>query len=106
MSGSQTFTTQNTIKMYATTWCGDCRMAKRWFDAHAILYEYIDIERDERAAAEVLLLNRGMRSVPTIVFPDGSILVEPSARELAAKCSLDPPPTLGQRIRSLLQGVG
>jgi mycoredoxin len=79
MPESQAFTGQNTIKMYATTWCGDCRMAKRWFDAHGIPYDYINIETDERAAAEVLRINRGMRSVPTIVFPDGSILVEPSA---------------------------
>ncbi|HCJ35459.1 MAG TPA: hypothetical protein DHV65_14340, partial [Ktedonobacter sp.] len=27
--------------MYATRWCGDCRMAKRWFDSHSIPYEYI-----------------------------------------------------------------
>ena len=73
------------IKMYATTWCGDCRMAKRWFDQHDISYDYINIEHDDQAAAYVLQINRGMRSVPTIVFPDGSVLVEPSQRELAAK---------------------
>lgn len=75
------------IKMYATTWCGDCRMAKRWFDARGISYEYINIEEDDDAAEYVLKINRGMRSVPTIVFPDGSVLVEPSPRELAAKFS-------------------
>lgn len=75
------------IKMYATTWCGDCRMARRWFDAHGISYEWINIEDDDEAAAYVLKINRGFRSVPTIVFPDGSILVEPSPRELAAKFS-------------------
>ena len=73
------------IKMYATTWCGDCRMAKRWFDAHGIPYEYINIEEDDAAADYVVQVNRGKRSVPTIVFPDGSVLVEPSPRELAAK---------------------
>jgi mycoredoxin len=101
MSGSQAFTGQHKIKMYTTTWCGDCHMAKRWFDAHGIPYDYINIERDERAAAEVLRINRGMRSVPTIVFPDGSILVEPSARELAAKCLQELPPSLGERLKSL-----
>ncbi len=75
------------IKMYATTWCGDCRMAKRWFDAHGISYEYINIEEDDDAADYVVQVNRGKRSVPTIVFPDGSVLVEPSPRELAAKFS-------------------
>ena len=71
--------------MYATTWCGDCRMAKRWFDQHNVSYDYINIEEDEAAATYVMQVNGGRRSVPTIVFPDGSVLVEPSARELAAK---------------------
>ena len=84
-TSSQSATNQETIKMYATTWCGDCRMAKRWFDAHGIPYEYINIEEDNTAAEYVVRVNRGRRSVPTIVFPDGSVLVEPSARELAAK---------------------
>ena len=75
------------IKMYATTWCGDCRMAKRWFDQRGVPYEYINIEEDDEAAAYVVKVNRGYRTVPTIVFPDGSILVEPSPRELAAKFS-------------------
>ncbi len=81
-------TTAEKIKMYATTWCGDCRMAKRWFDTHGIDYEYINIEEDESAADYVVKINRGSRSVPTIVFPDGSVLVEPSARDLAAKFTL------------------
>ncbi len=99
------FTEQKPIKMYATPGCGDCRMASRWFDSHGIPYEYINIAEDEDAAAYVVRVNGGMRSVPTIVFPDGSILVEPNTRQLAAKFSLDPPPTLGQRIRGLLRGV-
>ena len=78
---------QSVIKMYATTWCGDCRMAKRWFDLRGIPYVYINIEEDDDAAEYVMQVNRGMRSVPTIIFPDGSVLVEPSPRQLAAKFS-------------------
>lgn len=81
-------TNKQTIKIYATTWCGDCRMAKRWFDSHDISYEYINIEEDEQAAEYVTRVNRGYQSVPTIVFPDGTILVEPSTRELASKFSV------------------
>lgn len=81
----QTPQTAEKVKMYATTWCGDCRFAKRWLDAHGISYEYINIEEDESAAEIVIRVNKGARSVPTIVFPDGSVLVEPTARELAAK---------------------
>jgi mycoredoxin len=60
-------------------------MAKRWFDTRGIDYQSINIEEDEKAAAYVRRVNRGYKSVPTIVFPDGSILVEPSPRELASK---------------------
>jgi len=62
-------------------------MAKRWFESRGIPYEYINIEEDELAAAYVSRVNGGMYSVTIIVFPDGSILVEPSPRELAAKFS-------------------
>lgn len=76
---------EKTIRMYSTPWCSDCYSAKRWFAAHNIAYENIDIEQDEQAAAYVLQVNNGQRTVPTIVFPDGSVLVEPNARDLAAK---------------------
>jgi mycoredoxin len=102
---SQSAKKQAFIKMYATPGCGDCRMAKRWFDSHGIPYEYINIAEDENAAVYVVRVNKGMRSVPTIVFPDGSILVEPSVRELAAKFSLDPPPTLRERVKGLYEGM-
>ncbi|HLG63814.1 MAG TPA: mycoredoxin [Ktedonosporobacter sp.] len=80
--------TAEKIKMYATAWCGDCRFAKRWLDSHGIPYEYINIEEDESAAELVVRVNKGAKSVPTIIFPDGSVLVEPTARELAAKFSV------------------
>ncbi len=73
------------VTMYVTTWCGDCRMAKRWFDSHGISYDAINIEENEEAAEYVVRINHGLQSVPTIVCPDGTILVEPSARELAQK---------------------
>ena len=80
-----TSNTEKKIVMYATTWCGDCRFAKRWFDSHGIAYDYINIEHDPAAAEYVTKLNGGHQSVPTIVFPDGSILVEPNGQQLAEK---------------------
>ena len=77
--------TQNKITVYSTNWCPDCRMAKRWLDAHGIAYDEINIEEDDAAAEYVVRVNGGMRRVPTIVFPDGSVLVEPRASELAQK---------------------
>lgn len=72
------------LKVYSTTWCGDCRRSKRWLDEHNIPYENIDIERDPVAAEYVVKVNNGFQAVPTILFPDGSVLVEPSNAALAA----------------------
>lgn len=77
------------ITVYATTWCGDCRFARRWLDAHGIAYDYVNIEENEQAAKYVAQVNNGARSVPTIIFPDGSILVEPNARQLTTKFQLN-----------------
>lgn len=73
------------IVMYSTRWCGDCRRAKRVFAAQGVSYTEIDIDRDEDAAERVAQINHGLRSVPTILFPDGSTLVEPSTAALEAK---------------------
>ncbi len=73
------------ITVYGTTWCGDCKRAVRVLDQHSWPYKYIDIERDESARAYVEQVNRGNQSVPTILFPDGSVMVEPSSSALAQK---------------------
>src|SRR5262249_44719487 len=77
------------ILMYSTTWCGDCRRAKRVFAALGVDCTEINVEENEAAAALVMQLNDGMRSVPTILFPDGSMLVEPSSAELEAKLATE-----------------
>ena len=73
------------IMVYGTTWCGDCHMATRLLDQQGVAYQWIDIDSDEQARRYVMEVNDGKRTIPTIVFQDGSILVEPSAVELAAK---------------------
>jgi glutaredoxin-like protein len=73
------------ITVYSTAWCPDCKRAKKFLGEHQIEYDDIDIDRHPEAVDIVKQLNHGMRSVPTIVFPDGSILVEPSASQLAEK---------------------
>jgi mycoredoxin len=71
--------------MYSTTWCGDCRRAKRVFDALGVSFVEINIEEDADAEALVEQINAGMHSVPTILFPDGTVLVEPAYGQLEAK---------------------
>lgn len=73
------------IIVYGTTWCGDTRRARRFLDEHKISYQWIDIDQDLEARKKVETINHGYRSVPTILFPDDSMLVEPSNRQLAEK---------------------
>ena len=70
------------IIIYGTDWCWDCRRARRFFDRLGIPYQWINIDQDREGEQFVLETNRGNRSVPTILLPGGSILVEPSNREL------------------------
>lgn len=77
--------TTSTIKVYGTTWCGDCKRAVRVLNERKAAYDYINIEQDEAALAYVVQVNNGSHSVPTILFPDGSVMVEPSSAALAAK---------------------
>jgi thioredoxin reductase (NADPH) len=76
------------IVVYSTVWCPDCKRAKRFFGEQRIPYVNTDIEHDPDAMAFVERVNHGLRSIPTIVFPDGSILVEPTNMQLAAKLEL------------------
>lgn len=76
------------IKIYATSWCGASRRARNLFIDNHIEYEWIDIEENPEAAKFVESVNRGYRSVPTIVFPDGTILTEPSTAELMTRLGL------------------
>jgi mycoredoxin len=80
--------TQTEIIIYGTTWCGGSRRARLLFDRHSIPYHWIDIDRDPEAATYVEKVNKGYRSVPTIVWPDGSMLVEPSEYELQKKLGI------------------
>ncbi len=73
------------IIMYGTTWCPDCTRAKSFFAARGIEYDWINIDEDRGAAELVIHLNSGKRIVPTIIFPDGSILAEPSNADLREK---------------------
>ena len=70
------------ITVYATQWCGDCRLARRVLDEQGRGYAWIDIDFDPEAARIVQSLNGGYRTVPTILFPDGRVLVEPTREEL------------------------
>lgn len=76
------------ITIYGAYWCPDCRRSKQFLGEHQIPYNWVDIEQDKVGEDYVLKKNDGKRIIPIIEFADGSILVEPSNAEIAAKLGL------------------
>jgi mycoredoxin len=70
------------LTMYTTTWCGFCRNLKRQLNRDGIEVTEVDIERDPVAAEFVMSVNGGNQTVPTVVLPDGTALVNPSAAQI------------------------
>jgi mycoredoxin len=79
------------LTMYTTQWCAFCRRLKSQLARDGVEITEVDIETDAGAADYVMTVNGGFQTVPTILFPDGSALTNPSAaavlehlKELAA----------------------
>ena len=73
------------VTMYSTVWCGYCRRLKSQMDREGIAYRVVDIEEDPAAAELVMSVNGGNQTVPTLVFPDGSALTNPSLAQVKQK---------------------
>ena len=73
------------ITMYGTPTCKDCVIAKRVFDELGTEYEFRNMVDDQEATEIAIKLNNGIRRIPVIQFPDGSVLIEPSYDELKTK---------------------
>jgi mycoredoxin len=71
--------------MYSTVWCGYCRRLKSAMERAGVPYTEVDIEQDEAAAELVQQVNGGNRTVPTVVFPDGSAMTNPSLKDVQAR---------------------
>ena len=71
--------------MYTTTWCGYCRILKRTLNANGFDFIEVDIETTPGAAERVESVNNGNRTVPTVVFADGTALTNPAAKVVLGK---------------------
>lgn len=80
---------ETTIKLYGTNWCSDCKRSKKFLGEQRIAYEYVNIEEDLEGQAYVQRVQNGGMTIPTILFGDGSLLIEPTNAELAAKLGLE-----------------
>ncbi|HYX95424.1 MAG TPA: mycoredoxin [Geodermatophilus sp.] len=73
------------VTMYTTPWCGYCVRLKKLMQREGIEYAEVDIERDPAAAELVMQANGGNRTVPTLLFRDGSALTNPSIDQVKAQ---------------------
>lgn len=90
------------IRLYTSKWCAHAISVERFLQMNEIPVEKICVDRDPEAREELIALNDGYASVPTLVFPDGSKLTEPSHAELRHKLNLEPPPGLIEKLRGLM----
>lgn len=74
-----------TVTLLTTSWCGFCRRLKHQLERDGVDYTEVDIEDTPAAADVVVAVNGGDRTVPTVVFPDGSTATNPSAVEVRAR---------------------
>jgi mycoredoxin len=77
-------TPRTALVVYTTRTCGQCWALKSWLKSRQIAFDEIDIEDDPDARGFVRKAAGGYASVPTVVLPDGRVLVEPSHRDVAA----------------------
>jgi mycoredoxin len=75
----------STVTMFSTVWCGYCRRLKTQMDREGIAYVEVDIENRPEAADFVMSVNGGNQTVPTVLFPDGSALTNPSLADVREK---------------------
>jgi mycoredoxin len=71
--------------MYSTVWCGYCKRLKTMLKSEGIAFTEVDIEHDPASAQFVMSVNGGNQTVPTLKFPDGSALTNPSLKDVKAK---------------------
>ncbi len=77
------------IRMYTTTWCGDCRNAKRFLQEQGLVFEEINIEEQAGAAEYVMQINDGKRKVPTFEIDGRAFNLSPyDERKLRAELGL------------------
>jgi thioredoxin reductase (NADPH) len=73
------------LTVYGTAWCSDCKLTKQFLGEQRIQYDWVNVEDDAKALAAMEKLQQGGHIVPTVLFADGSVMVEPSNAELAEK---------------------
>jgi mycoredoxin len=95
-----TTSNQKNIRLYTSRWCAHSLSVERFLDRNNVVVEKINVDGDSTARDELVSLNSGYASVPTLLFPDGTKLTEPAFSEIRRKLNLEPSPSLVKRIKS------
>ena len=75
------------VTMYTTSWCGYCVRLKKLMQREGIEWAEVNIETDESAADLVMKANGGNRTVPTLIFADGTALTNPTIEQVKSQLS-------------------
>jgi mycoredoxin len=75
----------SSVTMYTTSWCGFCARLKRGLESEGVEFDEVNIEEVDGAADLVMAKNGGNRTVPTLIFGDGTALTNPSVSEVKAQ---------------------
>ena len=95
-------TNNELITLYTSNWCAHSMSVEGFLDKNDITVAKINIDGDQEARERLIEINNGYASVPTLIFPDGSKLTEPSFGQLREKLNMEPSPGVVDRIRSLI----
>ncbi len=95
-------TNNEQITLYTSNWCAHSMSVEGFLDKNEVTVNKINIDGDQEARERLIEINGGYASVPTLIFPDGSKLTEPSFGQLRDKLNMEPPPGMVDRIRGLI----
>lgn len=94
------------ITIYTSKWCSHSLIVERFLDKNEIAVDKINIDGNSESRARLIEINSGYASVPTLIFPDGTKLIEPSLDQLRKKLQVDQRPSLIERVLHLLSQRG
>ena len=75
--------------VYGTDWCLPAVRLANFLREHEVAFDWVDVDDSREADEQVRSLNQGNRTVPTVVFADGSVLTDPAPETVAAKLGLE-----------------
>jgi mycoredoxin len=93
--------TPTEIIMYTSNFCGHSWAVEKFMKEQGVPVQLINIDQDPQARQRLMEINRGYASVPTLLFPDGTQLTEPSFRQLREKLAISKP-GLVDKVRKAL----